>query len=879
MKGFLLRLVRLVRWGASARDIDDEMRFHVEMETAENVRRGFGPVEARRRALVSFGGEDRWREAARATRGTSWIEDAVRDVRLAARGLRHSPGFAFAALATIGLGIGSTTTVFGVVDGVLLSPLPYPDADRLVTVWMRNPAQGIEEDITSWPNFVDWRTASTTLSAMASVRPARVTLTGDGEPVELRGATVSRGFFELIGAPLALGRGFRDDEVEGEPVRVAVLGHGLWTRRYGADPSIVGREIRIDDVPWEVVGVTMPGASYPADAELWLPQGFGPGAEQLREARGALWLPVVGRLAPGVLLPTAQAEMDAVAARLEEAYPRVNEGVGITLEPLRETLVGDVRAPLLVLLGAVTAVLLIVVGNVANLLLARGAYRSRELAVRLTLGAGRGRIVRQVVAESLLLGVTGGLAGVVTAWLAMAVLTKAAPAALPRLDSIGVDGTMLGFALAVAVGASAVFGLLPAVGAARITPLEKLGDGARGSSRRGLARLRGAFVTLQLGLALLLLICSGLLMRSFVNLRSVDAGFTPERVLMARLALPASRYGAEERGVFQDELVAALRAIPGVSEAGSVGTFFLGPLPDMGPVSIEGREELFEATRDVSVVQDVMTPGFLTAAGMDLLEGRGLSPSDGPESEPVAIVNEAFVRAFLDGEPAVGTRFAWGEASDDAYWIRVVGVVRDARRSGLDRAVRPDAFLPFAQERPRTFDVLVRTGGDPLAAARALRDAVHGIDAQLPVTELRTLDQALAASLSDRRFVTGVLGLFALAALVLAAVGVFGVVAYVVGQRTREIGIRVALGAHRGRVVAEVLREGMTYAGSGLVLGLLGSLAITRLVRSQLFGLEPTDPTTFALGAATLLGVAALACILPARRAAGVDAMIALREE
>ena len=879
MRGFLLRLARLLRWRASTRDIDDELRLHVEMETAENVRRGLDPAEARRRALVAFGGEDRWREEARASRGTGWLEDAVRDARIGSRGLRRTPGFALAALSTIALGIGSTTAIYSVVHGVLLSPLPYPDSERLVTVWMYNPAQGIDEDITSWPNFTDWRAEGATLSSMATVRPTRVTLTGDGDPVELRGATVSRGFFEMIGAPLALGRGFRDDEVEGDPVRVVVLGSGLWERRFGSDPSVVGREIRIDDVPWEVVGVASAAGAYPADTELWLPQSFGPGTEQLRDARGALWLPVVGRIAPDAALEAAQAEMDAVAARLREAYPRANEGVGITLEPLRETLVGDVRTPLVVLLAAVLTVLLIVVGNVASLLLARGAARSRELAVRLTLGANRGRIVRQVVAESLLLGLLGGLVGAALAWLAVAGLLRVAPDALPRLDSVGVDGATLGFAIGVTLGASVLFGVLPAMYASRTAPGEQLGEGARGSSRGVLARVRGAFVAIQFGLALILMVASGLLVRSFLNLRAVDPGFVAERVLTARISLPASRYPFEARAPFQDELVQTLGSTPGVTDVGLVGTFFLGPLPSMGPISVEGREELYESTRDVSVVQDVASSGFLATAGIELLEGRGLLPSDGPDGERVALVNEEFVRVYLDGSDAIGARFVWGQAPDDADWIRVVGVVEDARRAGLDRPVRPGALLPTGQAPPRAFDVMVRTEGDPLAVAGALQAAVHGIDDQLPITDLRTLDRAVAEQLADRRFVAWLLGLFALSALGLAAVGVFGVVAYLVGQRTREIGIRVALGARRVTVLSDVLRQGMAYAAAGLVLGVLGSLAVTRFMRSQLVGLEPIDPVTLGTAGTVLLLAAALACILPARRAAAVDAMVALREE
>ena len=882
MKGLWLRVRRLLRWRASERDIDEELRFHVDMETEANmVQEGLDASEARRRALAAFGGSDRWREETRGTRGTSWLEDAARDGRFAARGLLRSPGFALAALATITLGVGAATAIFSVVHGVVVAPLPYPEPDELVTVWMSNPAQGIEEDITSWPNFVDWRREGTTFEHMATVRTVRWALTGAGEPEEVVGAAVSRGFFELVGAPLALGRSFRDEEVEGDPVRVTVLSHELFTRRFGADPSLVGRTIQLNDEAYEVVGVTLPGRGYPRGTELWVPQAFDGGLAPLREARGALWLPVVGRLADGVDIAVAQTEMDAVARGLEEAFPQVNEGVGVALEPLRETLVGDVRTPLLVLLGAVGVVLLIAVVNVANLLLARGMARSRELAVRLTLGAGRGRIVRQVLAECAVLGGLGGMAGAALAAAAVAALVAVAPAGLPRLEEVRVDGVVLTFALVVALGASLFFGLVPALHAGRADTGANLREGARGSSDYGLARVRGAFVVGQFGLALLLLVGSGLLMRSFLNLRAVDPGFDPDGVLSVTLALPASRYPDDgSLRSFHDGLHAALGAVPGVTEAGAVSTLFLSALPNMGSISVESRPELSDqAAREFPVVQDMASTGFFSAAGMRIVAGRAFDATDGPDGVPVALVNETFVRTFLPASDPIGERFTWGSAGDDATWLTIVGVVADARRAGLDQPIRPSAFLPAAQFPPSRMDVLVRTAGDPLELARGVRDAVHAIDPQLPLTRVRTLEQAMSESLAQRRFVTGLLGVFAASALALAAVGIFGVMAYTVGQRTREIGIRVALGAQRAEVLRGVLGEGMAHAAVGLGLGLLASVALTRYVRSQLFGLEPTDLGTFVTAAGILLGVAMLACLLPARRAASVDPLAALREE
>lgn len=881
MRGLWLRMVRLLRWRRSERELREELDFHLDMETEALVRGGVDRAEARRRALASFGGADRWREETRATRHTGWLEDAARDARHAARGLAHAPAFSLAALATITLGVGATTAIFSMVQGVLLAPLPYPEPDELVTVWMRNPAQNIEEDITSWPNFIDWREQATLLDGMATVRGASWALTGEGgDPEEIRGAFVSRGFFELIGAPLALGRTFRDEEVEGETAGVVVLSYELFARRFGADSTLVGRTVLLDEVPHEVVGVTAPGRAYPRGAQLWVPQSFSGGVAQYREARGALWLPVIGRLSQGVELSAAQAEMDAVARRLEEAYP-VNEGVGITLEPIQETLVGDVRTPLLMLLAAVTLVLLISVVNVANLLLARGAARARELAVRLTLGAGRGRIVRQVLAESLVLGLTGAVAGSAVALVGVRALVGLAPTDLPRVDDVGVSAATLGFALCVAVGASLLFGLVPALQARRVEPGSQLREGARGSSAASLARLRGTFVVGQFGLALLLLVGAGLLGRSFLKLRAVDPGFEPDGVLAVRLALPVSRYPTPEslRG-FHEELEARLGAVPGVTEVGAVSTLFLQALPNMGRVAIEGRPELYEENRDAPVVSDVASPGFFAAAGMRLLSGRVPGRDDDADSPLVAVVNETFVRYFLDGVDPLGARFAWGSApEDDGGWVTVVGVVADARRSGLDREVRPSAFLAASQVPPRRVDLLVRTASDPLSLAPAVADAVHAIDAQLPLSGVRTLEQAMSESLAPRRFVAWLLGGFAATALGLAAIGIFGVMAYLVGQRTREIGIRVALGAERSSVLGRILAEGMLHAGAGLLFGFVAAMALTRYLRSQLFGLAATDPATFALAAVLLLAVAAVACMIPARRAASVDPVVALRDD
>ncbi len=879
MRGLWLRVVRLLKWRVSDRQIEEELQFHVEMEIERLRHAGVDPAEARRQALIALGGMDRWREEVRAARGTAWIEDTARDVRLALRGLLRSPGFAAAAIGAIALGVGATTAIYSVVDQVVLSPLAYPESDELVTVWMRNQRRGVEEDVTSWPDFVDWREGATMLDGLATVLPARRTVTGEGVPEEVIGAAVSRGFFEVMGHPLALGRAFRGDEVEGEVRNTVVLSYGLFSRRYGGDPSIIGRTIMLDDAPHEVLGVAKPGAGYPRDAELWTPQAFPPDRPLTMYPRFRLMFPVIGRLGEGVSLSAAQAEMDVIATRLEEAYPETNQGAGVTLEPLHETIVGDVRTPLTVLLVAVAAVLLIAVVNVANLLLARGTARAREMAARVALGAGRGRIVRQVLAESALLGGLGGLAGAMLASLGVASLVASGPAELPRLDEVHPDWMILGVALAVAVGATVAFGLVPALQAGRADPMTNLRKAAFGSSSTAIGRMRGAFIGGQFALALVLLVGAGLFTRSFLNLRIVDPGFEPEGVLSVRLSFSRDRYPAgEARQAFYRELFDRVLAVPGVESVGTISNLIFSEVPRMGTPTVESKPDQYGPDNEVPVVGDVVSPGFFSTVGLDIVAGRGLEETDGFEDLRVAVVNETFVRRFLAGLEPIGERFTW-TFGGDGYWYTIVGVVEDARRSGLAAPVRPATFSALGQGTGSQADMVVRTDGDPLSLAGAVTDAIHAINADILVTDVRTLEEALADQLAQPKYVSSLLAVFALSALTLAAIGIFGLMAYVVGRRTREIGIRVALGAAQSKIVSDVLLEGMFHVGAGLAVGVVASLGLTRLIQSQLFALESTDPTTFTGASLVLLLVAALACALPALRAAKVDAMAALREE
>jgi putative ABC transport system permease protein len=824
------------------------------------------------------------------------MDTIVREIRHALRSLARSPGFTAVTVVTLALGIGANVAIFSVVDAVLLRPLPFPEPDELTTVWLHNPAQGIDEDITSYPSFLDWREGGSSFERMVGVRGLSVNLTGaageaGGEAEELRGAAVTEGFFSMLGVAPALGRGFSDREGVDGDTRVTVLSHELWTRRFGADRSILGRAIRLGGEPYRVVGVMPPGARFPEDAELWMPLSFDGPLQGLREARGALFLPVYGRLSDGVTLARAQAEMDAVAARLEERYPDANAGTGILLEPLAETVVGDVRQTLLVLLGAVALVLLIACANLANLLLARGAGHTRELAVRAALGAGGVGLARRVMVESLLLGFAGGALGLAGATAGVRALLALAPADLPRIaalggpeavGALGVSWPVFVFALAAALATGLLFGLLPALRAARVAPGEALRTGGAGSVGPGgpLGRARHAFVAVQFALALVLLAGAGLMVRSGVLLQRVDPGFEPRGVLSFRISLPSAEYPeGEPVRSFYRRLLESLEGAPGVESADAVSTLMLSRLPNSAPIAVEGATDVSEADANLPIPYDAVSPGFFRTLRIPLLDGRTFTAADRAGGTPVAVVNRALARRYFPEGRAVGGRLTFGDPSSDAEWIEVVGVVGDARRSGLEREARPSVYLPTGQWTPHRMTVVARTAGEPAALVPAVRRAVRELDPEQPVTEVRTLGEALARTGDTRRFATWLIGLFSVVAVALAAVGIYGVMAYAVGRSRREIGVRIALGAHPGQVARGVVARGMKLVVAGLAVGLAGAFALTRFLGTLLYGTGPTDPLTFALVVTALAGVALAANLLPARRAARTDPLTVLREE
>jgi putative ABC transport system permease protein len=802
----------------------------------------------------------------------------AQDIRYALRTLGRSPSYTLVAALTLALGIGATAAIFSAINGVLLRPLPYPDADRIAVVWLSGPE--IERDVTSYPTYTAWSEAPA-FESMAGFSPTAMTFTGDGaDAEEIRGARVTAEFFRVMRSSPRLGRVIDDAHVVPGNHQVVVLSHALWNRRFGGDPAIVGRSVTVMDAPREVIGVMPPAFRFPENAEFWIPLAAeSEGWEQVLASEQSLWLSVVGRLRPGATAQQGSAEVAAITARQAEALGDASF-TGFT-EPLRDSMVGEVRTPLLILLGAVGLVLLIACANVANLSLARGASRTRELAVRGALGATGARLTRQVLTESAVLATIGGVLGVLLAIGGTSLLVSLSPPDLPRAEGVRVDTGVIAFAALLTFVTGMLFGLAPALQARASVIATALREASRGSAGQGIARLRPLIVVGQVALALMLLVGAGLLLRSFAVMHAVDAGFETESVLSFRISPAAARY-PEPTHVreFYSEALERIEALPAVESVSAATTLLLGRYPAMGAVTIEGQAPIAETESAVSVTNDFVHPEFFRTMGIPLVQGRGFETGDGADAVPVVVVNEAFVRRFLPGEDPIGRRFTRGDPENpDAVWTTIVGVAADARREGLTAPVRPAGFRPTTQVAPRSMEVLVRTSGDPAAVAPDVRRIIREMDPDLPVVQMQTVREAMAETVAAQRFLMTLLLLFAGLALMLAAIGIYGVLSYLVGQRTRELGIRLALGAQPGEVRVLVLRQAAAQVVPGLVLGAGAAFALSRLLASQLHGVSPTDPLTFAAVIAVLLAVALLASYLPARRAARLDPMIALRAE
>jgi putative ABC transport system permease protein len=798
------------------------------------------------------------------------------DLRYGARMLLKNPGFTAVAVVTLALGIGANAAIFSVINSVMLRPLPYPQPERLVWIWGANPSAGIKQEGASLPDFADWKTQGRSFAAMGGFTNYSPILTGAGEPERLTGAYVTDGFFTTLGVSPQLGRVFTPDEDRPDNRRVAVLGHDLWQRRFGGDPGIVGRKITLHGNPYLVVGVMPPGFKHPlpgtrAPVEVWTPLGIDPATM----GRRSDFLGVVARLKPGVAVGQARSEMDALMRRLEGQYPDTNRGWGVILLPLLDRFVGDMRPTLYLLLAAVGFLLLIACANVANLLLARATARQREVAIRSALGAGRGRVVRQLLTESALLSALGGAVGLLMAKWGMDALISMSPAGVPRLGEVAFDWRVLGVAFGVALLTGLLFGLLPALQAASPLLNEALKEGGRGADAARGKRMRSAIVVAEVALALVLSVGAGLMLRSFARLQNVNPGFNPDHVLTASLALPGAKY---EEGplvvAFYRRLLNEVAALPGVESAGLVDAL---PLAGGSYLSfvIEGRPP---AARTPDAEHRVVSPGYFRAMGIPLIRGRMLSEQDHAQTPFATVISETMARRYWPNEDPLGKRINLDD-SQTAPWRTIVGIVGDVRNEGLNAEPNPQMYVSFAQAPRQGMSLVVRGAGDPRGLIAGVRNKVVELDRDQPLYNVRTLEQALAESLARERFGLLLIVTFAGLALLLATVGVYGVLAYSVTQRTREIGVRLALGASRRDVLRLIAGQGMKLVLAGVGVGLLASFALTRLMTGLLYGITATDPLAFIVVSVLLIVVALVACWIPARRATKIDPMVALRFE
>lgn len=803
------------------------------------------------------------------------MEILAKQLRQGARALVRSPGFSLAAIVVLAIGIGANTVVFSAVNGILLRTLPYPEAERLVSLWVDNRAQGLRRDLTSFPDFEDWRTMSRTIAPMAAAARVRLTLgSGEGEPEQIMGAEVSHELFTVLGTAPALGRTFAPEEERRGYENVVILSHDLWMRRFGGDPSILNQFIDLKGSRYGVVGIMPRGFQFPEDAEVWVPLAPSP---MDRQERRFLWLEVIGRLEPGVSLAQAREEMAAIAYRLQLLHPLTNADQGITVEPLSERVAAQIRPTLLLLQAAVALVLLIACSNVANLMLARGAGRLKEVAICSALGAGRGRVLRQYLVESFLLALAGGAVGVLLAFWTLKALKAWSPVEIPQVESLGLDPEVLVFALGLSLVTGVLFGLLPALrlSGGGSPDLLKEGGGRSGVGFAG-SRLRQALVVSEIAVALLLLVAAGLLVRTIQRLGQADPGFEPEGIVTLQLQLPPSRYQSPLAVAgFAQDLVERTEALPGVSSAASVSTL-LGSEGSRSDRFTLYDQPPADSDEVVEVGVDSVTPGLFSTLGVPLVAGRDFTAEDNLYSPPVVIINQAMAKRYWPGESPVGKRFKFGGIRTPDPWMEIVGVVGDLKRSILDPEVRPTAYRPYAQDPFPVLNLVARTRPDAGPLAEELRAQVWSLDSTQPIIRITTAEELLAEQWADRRLRTLLLAVLSLVALLLAVIGTYGLTAYLVSRQTHDIGIRMALGAEGQAVLAPILRQGLRLALLGVGIGLVAAAVVTRFMRSLLFGVSSLDPLVYVTVALLLLAAAALASYLPARRATRLDPVEAL---
>jgi len=805
----------------------------------------------------------------------------MQDLRYALRLLARDPGFTAIAIAALALGIGANTAIFSAVDAVLLRQLPFEDPDRLVMVWEDSSAIGFPRNTPAPANWLDWKRQNTVFTDIAASRGGNRNLTGDGgAPESLVGTAITASAWPLFGVKPVVGRVFTEEE-ERKSAPLVLISHGLWQRRFGGDVRVVGRKILLSDAPYEVIGVMPAAFAYPARLnDIWIPASFTP---QELANRGSHFLQCVARLKPGVSVERAQSEMSGIAKRLGAEYSRANKGIGAVVVPMREQIVGDLRLGLLALAIAAGAVLAISCANLANLLLARAAGRRQEMAVRTALGASRGRLIRQVLAESLLLSGLGALFGLALARIGMIALEKLVPSGLAE-PHLTLDLRTLGFTVAAALLTGALFGIAPALAASRATPHDAMKQGGRGGAGARTNWLRDSLVVAEVALALVLLSGAGLMIQSLRNLGNVDIGMRRDHLLTLSTFLPNSRYADHaKREAFVDQVLAKVQAIPGVTSAGYTSNLPLTAIGNTSGYILEGQ------TRDEALGQDalfrVVTPGFFDTIRAGLREGRRFTEDDRANTIPAMVINETFANRHWPGQSPIGKRFFVGHRGgtpDTPRWLTVVGVVKEIRERGIDIDLKPAMYMPLAQAElywPRPSDLAVRTSVKPESVSAAVREAIWSVDRDQPISRLRSMEEVGDRRLAARSQQTTLLGSFAALALILASLGIYGVLSYAVAQRRREIGVRMSLGATPAAIVSMVLGRGAWLVVIGSTIGLGGALALGGLIRTLLFQVQPGDPAVLAAVSVTLLSVALAACAAPAFRASRVDPAIALRAE
>jgi predicted permease len=811
------------------------------------------------------------------------------DLRYGARMLIKSRGFTVAAILSLAIGIGANTAIFSVVNALLLRPLPYPDADRLVILWNRSPGLNVDQDWFSPGQYLDVKAENQVFETVCVSIGASFNLTGQGGPEHVDGARVSSGFFQIFGARPFIGRVFLPEEDHPGRLATAILSHGFWQRRFGGDPAVIGRTLILNGTNFEVVGVTQPGFSLTDEimpavnsierAEVLLPLPMSEGA---RSNRGNEDYNIFGKLKPGVTAAQAQVDMDIIAGRMKERYPQnypPHGGLTISVTPLLKQVVGDIGPAMAMLIVAVGFVLLIACANVANLLLARAATRQKEIAIRAAVGAGRLRILRQLLTESALLALLGGLLGLLAAFLVVKAMRVFGPQNIPRLDEVGVNGCVLGFNLLVMLLTGLLFGLAPALRASRVDLSDALKEGGRaagqGAARRGHLQPRKLLVIFEVALSLILLIGASLLIRSYQRILNSHPGFNPHHVIALRMSLPAVNYAKPELVLsFYQRIVDRIKALPGVEAAGVTYSLPMSTVAfAWGPITIEGYIARAAHDQIISNIR-IVSPDYFRTMQIPLLEGRYFTEQDKRDAPETVIVDEALAQRFWPNESPVGKRLQNGNSGP---WRKVVGVIRGAKQYSSEKEPPITVFYPHEQYPARSMYLVARTTPDPLDLKSGIIREIQAVDPEMPVYDVSTMDQRLSDSLARRRFSMLLFGVFAFVALVLASVGIFGVMSYSVTQRTHELGVRIALGAQSRQILSLIVGHGMALAAIGMALGLIVSFALTRLMKGFLFGISETDPLTFITIPSLLLTVALLACWVPARRATKVDPMVALR--